>query len=75
VSVADKLHNARATLYDLKSAADPATIWNRFSATPEQSIGNYRALIGAYNRGAADPRRKPLVRELSLIVDQMQQVA
>jgi (p)ppGpp synthase/HD superfamily hydrolase len=71
VSLADKLHNARATLSNLRSESDPAKIWNRFSATPEQSIGNYRALIGAYERGAPDIRRNALVRELTAIVDAM----
>jgi (p)ppGpp synthase/HD superfamily hydrolase len=71
VSVADKLHNARATLGNLQEASDPATIWSRFSATPEQSIDNYHALIDAYTRGSSDPRRDLLVHELSLTVEAM----
>jgi len=73
VSVADKLHNARATLFDLKNAVDPTTIWNRFSATPQESVANYRALIAAYQHGAIDPRRTHLVHELRLVVDGMEQ--
>jgi hypothetical protein len=75
VSIADKLHNARATLGDLKGAADSRTIWKRFSATPEQVMGNYLSLINAYHRGVADPRRDPLDRELALTVNQMQQIS
>jgi len=71
VSLADKLHNARATLGNLQEASDPATIWSRFSATPDQSIDNYRALIDAYKRGSSDPRRDLLVHELTLTVEAM----
>ena len=47
VSIADKLHNARATAADLQQAADAATGWGKFSATREQTIGNYEMLIAA----------------------------
>lgn len=72
VSVADKLHNARTTLRDLEAAADPSTVWRRFSATPEQTLGNYRALIDAYRQGAPDPRRDAIVRDLSRILEAME---
>ena len=71
VSVADKLHNARATLRDLSNAADPLTVWNRFSATREQTIENYRALVGAYERGISDQRRDSLVAELRHVVEDL----
>lgn len=32
VSAADKLHNARAILHDLRAAADPDAVWGRFRA-------------------------------------------
>jgi len=40
VSAADKLHNARAILHDLRAAEDHATFWRRFGSPPKQ-IGWY----------------------------------
>ncbi len=71
VSIADKLHNARATVSDLRQAADPKTIWGKFSATREQTIGNYEMLIAAYESGTPDARRVPLVQQLRSAVDDM----
>jgi hypothetical protein len=48
-----------------------AKIWGRFSATPKQIIENYCSLIEAYQRGTSDPRRDPLVRELTAAVNEM----
>jgi (p)ppGpp synthase/HD superfamily hydrolase len=70
VSAADKLHNARATLRDLR--VHGTSVWKRFSAPREQTLENYRALIAAYNEGAPDDRRTAVVRELSDLVDQME---
>jgi (p)ppGpp synthase/HD superfamily hydrolase len=70
VSAADKLHNARATLRDLREHG--TSVWKRFSATREQTLANYRALIAAYNDAASDERRTAVVRELSELVDQME---
>ena len=72
VSVADKLHNARATLRDLSEADDPSSVWGRFRKTREQTLANYLALIGVYIEGASDPRRGPLVAELYRTVDAME---
>ena len=71
VSIADKLHNARATASDLSQADDPAAIWGKFSATREQTIANYEMLIAAYESGTADPRRVPLVQRLRSAVEAM----
>jgi (p)ppGpp synthase/HD superfamily hydrolase len=75
VSAADKLHNARATLRDLEAAADPATVWHRFSGTREQILGNYRALIGAYAIAVHDERRDALIHELSHLVEAMEKAS
>jgi len=72
VSVADKLHNAQSTLRDLSGSPEAQTVWARFSATREQTIGNYRSLIAAYRRAATDRRRLPLVAELERTVDAME---
>jgi (p)ppGpp synthase/HD superfamily hydrolase len=70
VSAADKLHNARATLRDLREHG--TSVWERFSATPGQTRANYRALVGAYEEATQDKRRTAIVRELRELVDQMQ---
>jgi (p)ppGpp synthase/HD superfamily hydrolase len=71
VSIADKLHNARATVADLRRADDPMTVWSKFSATREQTIGNYEMLIAAYESGTTDSRRVPLVESLRSAVEEM----
>jgi (p)ppGpp synthase/HD superfamily hydrolase len=70
VSAADKLHNARATLRDLRKHG--TSVWERFSAKPEQTLANYRALIAAYEEGTPDKRRTAAVCELRELVDQME---
>jgi GTP pyrophosphokinase len=70
VSAADKVHNARATLRDLREHG--ASVWERFSATRDQTLANYRGLIMAYKNGAKDKRRKAMVCELGELVDQME---
>jgi (p)ppGpp synthase/HD superfamily hydrolase len=70
VSAADKLHNARATLRDLREHG--TAVWERFSATPEQTRANYRNLIAAYEHAAFDERRTTVVRELRDLLDQME---
>lgn len=40
VSAADKLHNARAILHDLRAASDPQSVWGRFTA-PRDAQGWY----------------------------------
>lgn len=40
VSAADKLHNARAILHDLRAASDPQSVWGRFKA-PRDGQGWY----------------------------------
>lgn len=75
VSVADKLHNASATLSDLENADNPAAIWSRFSATPEQTVGNYRTLVDTYRKGTPDPRRDTLVRQLAATVEALAKYA
>jgi (p)ppGpp synthase/HD superfamily hydrolase len=70
VSAADKLHNARATVRDLREHG--ASVWARFSATREQTLDNYRRLVDAYERGSKDDRRIGIVHELRDLVGQME---
>ncbi len=69
VSVADKLHNARAIVADLRCGG-PATL-DRFTGGREGTIWYYRSLVGAYREAGADP----LVDELQRVVEQMERLA
>ncbi len=70
VSAADKLHNARATLLDVRYG-DSASVWARFSAPKEKTLENYDRLIDAYGRGVADPRRDRIVAELRRMIEEL----
>jgi (p)ppGpp synthase/HD superfamily hydrolase len=48
VSCADKLHNARAILGDLR--VNGHEVWSRFKATPEQTRWYYRTLAEVFTR-------------------------
>ena len=52
VSLADKLHNARSILRDHRRVGD--SIWDRFTATREQTLWYYRALADAYRAAGAE---------------------
>jgi (p)ppGpp synthase/HD superfamily hydrolase len=71
VSAADKLHNARATLRDLREHG--AIVWTRFNPTREETLGNYRNLIAAYETATPDPRRAPIERELRETIELVEQ--
>jgi (p)ppGpp synthase/HD superfamily hydrolase len=74
VSLADKIHNARSILYDHRSTGPD--VWNRFSATPAESVWYYRALTQAFDaRVTADPELAdlaPLVSELDRTVSALE---
>jgi len=67
VSIADKVHNAQATLRDLRIVGPE--VFDRFSASPAQTMQNYRNLLAAYESGPADDRRESLVAELRRTLD------
>ena len=67
VSLADKLHNARSTLRDVRSYG--IDVFRRFSATREETLQNYRNLLAVYETGATDQRRDSLVEELRSTLD------
>jgi (p)ppGpp synthase/HD superfamily hydrolase len=48
VSLADKVHNARAILRDLRKSDVGETIWSRFSQPKEQTLWYYRSLAKAF---------------------------
>ena len=69
VSVADKLHNARALLTDYRTVGDD--LWARFKAGESDSIvWYYRALVEAFERRADDLEvgGRVALREVRLVV-------
>jgi (p)ppGpp synthase/HD superfamily hydrolase len=70
VSLADKLHNARAIVYDLRTIGDD--VWTRFNAAnADDQLWYYRSLADVF------ARRKPgpLADELARVVDEMSALA
>ena len=69
VSVADKLHNARATLLDHRHSGDE--IWKRFKAGRDAQLEKYRTLIAVYEDGPEDARRGPVLADLKRTIDEL----
>lgn len=69
VSAADKLHNARAILADLRVLGD--RLWERFTGGKEGTLWYYRALVHAYRGAGADP----VVEELGRVVGEIEDLA
>lgn len=64
VSLADKLHNARAIQYDLQSGVD---VWRRFNAGREEVLWYYGALADAFLQRGAGPMAFALQRTVAAI--------
>jgi GTP pyrophosphokinase len=69
VSAADKLHNARSILADLRTCGDE--LWSRFKGGREGTLWYYRALVEAYSATG----RTPLVEELDRTVTEIERIA
>ncbi|HEY4248982.1 MAG TPA: HD domain-containing protein [Lacunisphaera sp.] len=69
VSAADKLHNARAILRDLRQMG--ARLWPRFNGGKEGTLWYYRSLVAAFQ--TAGPTE--LVAELDRVVTEIEQLA
>ena len=71
VTLADKLHNARAILLDLHTSGH--AVWDRFTADAEQQAWYYNALAESLLAREADLGEKavPLARELRRVVDEI----
>jgi (p)ppGpp synthase/HD superfamily hydrolase len=69
VSAADKLHNARSILADLRSLGDD--LWDRFTGGKEGTLWYYRALVEAYEAAGANP----VVEELDRVVREIEALA
>jgi (p)ppGpp synthase/HD superfamily hydrolase len=71
VSAADKLHNARSIVIDLRRLGD--VTWERFNGGRDGSLWYYRALVDAFR---ANPAHLPdLVAELDRTVGEMEALA
>ena len=69
VSAADKLHNTRAILRDLRKDGD--AVWSRLRGGKEGSLWYYRALVSAFRaRGDSD-----LIDELDHVVSEIEKLA
>ncbi len=67
VSAADKLHNARAILADLRNPAVGDTVWSYFKASKADTLWYYRSLADTYlQKMPAD--KLPLAREVDAVV-------
>ena len=71
VSAADKLHNARAIVADLRATG--ADAWNRFNAPKDDILWYYTAVVDAFR---ANPvHHAALVGELERVVADMRRLA
>ncbi len=73
VSAADKLHNARAILGDLRERGE--SLWARFSGGRDGVLWYYRALVNAYRQSGGSEGMRRLVDELDRTVTQMESLA
>jgi (p)ppGpp synthase/HD superfamily hydrolase len=76
VSLADKLHNARAILLDYRTHGD--ALWDRFRTGEGASVRwYYRALYDAFAARAGDlgPAARPALEELGRTVDEIDRLA
>jgi (p)ppGpp synthase/HD superfamily hydrolase len=69
VSAADKLHNARSILADLRAVGNE--LWDRFTGGREGTLWYYRALVEAY----AGVGSNPIVKELDRVVREIEALA
>jgi (p)ppGpp synthase/HD superfamily hydrolase len=69
VSAADKLHNARSVLADLRCLGDD--LWPRFNGSREGTLWYYRALVEAFRSAGSNP----VVEELDRVVGELERLA
>lgn len=66
ISAADKLHNATSVLRDHRAVGE--SIWDRFTATRDQTLWYYRAVTDALGEGW----QHPILDELRRAVDELE---
>jgi (p)ppGpp synthase/HD superfamily hydrolase len=69
VSAADKLHNARSILADLRSSGNE--LWQRFNRGKEGTLWYYRVLVEAFETAGSNP----IVEELDRVVAEMEHLS
>lgn len=69
ISTADKLHNANSILRDYRVLGDE--VWDRFTATREQTLWYYRAAYAALAQGW----QHPLLEELRVVIVELHEAA
>jgi (p)ppGpp synthase/HD superfamily hydrolase len=69
VSLADKLHNARAILSDYREVGEE--LWSRFRGTREESLWYYKSLVEIFARRCSGPH----VEELKSTVNEIEALA
>jgi (p)ppGpp synthase/HD superfamily hydrolase len=69
VSAADKLHNARAILADLRVVGDE--VWQRFTGGKVGTLWYYRALVAAFMAAGSNA----VVEELERVVSELEHLA
>ena len=75
VSAADKLHNARAIVHDVKH--DGKAVWKRFHAGPDEILWYYQSLLAIFRRRAREvpPAFRLLVQDLAGTIKEMKRLA
>jgi (p)ppGpp synthase/HD superfamily hydrolase len=69
VSAADKLHNARSVLADLRSFGDE--LWSRFNGGKMGTLWYYRTLVEGFKSNGSNP----VVEELDRVVGELERLA
>jgi (p)ppGpp synthase/HD superfamily hydrolase len=69
VSAADKLHNARSVLADLRAVGD--ALWARFNGGKEGTLWYHRALVAAFAAAGSNA----VVEELDRVVGEIERLA
>ena len=69
VSACDKLHNARAILFDYRVHGE--ALWKRFKGGRDGTLWYYRSLVQAFRRHGVTP----LVAELTRVVAEVDELA
>lgn len=69
VALADKVHNARSTVADLKRRGDD--LWESFNAGPGEQLWYYRSLVDVFRRRGAS---RPMVEELAALVKELERL-
>jgi len=70
VSLADKVHNARSVLRDLRNPEVGESVWSRFKQPREEMVRYYRSLTNIFQKRL--PGQLALANELCEIVDALE---